>query len=373
MYQLTKPTISGRNTIHKARGIAVVAGQQVRFSAFHAEANGFSAADTFELTCPWFVQDTPSGETVLANGPGFESVLMTQDVIPIQLYAGYPANPNAFDTGDLTQIMDGYMDTAEWDFDDTGEFVTITGRNRLAPLLDTVISSKYPNLTSSSIAAMIAQEHGLTPVVTPTTTLAGTFYNQNSTVLGANAKEWDLLLFLAKMENFIVRVRGQQLLFGPYSTVTGYVNQDPIPYTWGYDIETLKITRAPQAAKDIVVKVYSYDRNGKYRIVETARASSGGSPKQEYVETYTIPGLSRAQAQAQAKAILAQLSSAQLIGQLTGAGNTDMAIDRQIALYGVGQGLSSTYYLTRVRHTLDITSDGYSIDVSFSNQFMTSS
>ncbi len=377
MYQNILPYRSGRNTVHAARGIAVVAGLQVRFISFYAEQNGFSAADSFEVVLPFFVRDTQGGETVLANGPDFQSILLGQDTIPVQLYVGYPRNPDYFGVGNLTQIMDGYMDTARWDFDDTGEIVTLTGRNAVGQMIDTKVTNKLPNMTSSAIAAKFAAEHGLTPVITPTTTLAGTYYNQNSAVMGNETTEWDLLLFLARQENFIVRVKGKQLLFGPYATVTGYVNQAPIPYTWGYDIERLEIERSPHAAKDLMVKVITYDRNGKHRIIETAKSTSqyakriGGQTgeRQQYIETYTIPGLTREQAQKKAASILGELSRSQLIGQITAAGNTDMGIDRKIVLYGVGQGLSDNYYLNRVKHSFDLSS-GYAIDCSFSNQFL---
>jgi phage protein D len=355
----------------------VVNNEQVIFTTASAEQNAFSAADTFTIELPFFIEDNSTGDTIEANGPDFNTILLTQDQIPVQVYVGYPTNPWLFTTTDLVQVMDGWMDDAKFDFDDQGERVILTGRNQVGQLIDEKINDKLPNQTASSIATQFAVEHGLTPVVTPTTTLAGVYYNQNSAVMGTNdTSEWDLLLFLAQQENFICRVKGSSLYFGPYSVVTGYADQTPIPYTWGYDIETLEIERSPHCAKDIVVNVYTYARGSKTMVKETAKSTTQFAQKifgqtgirQQYVENYTIPGLTRDQAQKQAQAIATQLSSTQLIGNMTGAGNTELAIDRQIQINGVGKALSIAYYLTKVTHSMDM-NGGYGIATSFCNQF----
>lgn len=367
-----------RNGGKPARGIVVVNNTQVKFNTFDVEQNSFSAADTFEIELPFFIRDQQSGEVILANGPDFQSILLTQDVIPVQVYVGYLENPLNYGINNLVKIIDGTMDTAKWDFDNTGEFVTLNGRNVVGKMIDEKITDKFPNSTSSTIATNIANKYGLAPVITATTTLAGTYYSKSSAVTpDANTSEWDLLQFLANQENFIVRVKDNQLLFGPYSEVTSYENTDPIVYTWGYDIEKLEIERSPHAARDIVVNVISYDRANKQRIVETAKSSTQSSSstsgqigrKEQYIENYTIPGLTRDQAQKKAQAIYDQLSRSQLIGQIDCAGNTDMAIDRLIQIQGIGLGLQNNYYLNKVSHKFDI-DDGYANECSFSNQFM---
>jgi hypothetical protein len=363
--------------IQPSRGIVTVNNQIIRFTSLHVEQNAFSAADSFEVVLPFFIRHSQSGDLILANGPDFQSILLTQDVVPVSIWVGYPPNPFNYQTSDLTQIMDGYMDTAHWQFDNTGTAVTLNGRNKTALFMDNKIYDKLPNLTSSRIAETLATSHGLATAVAPTTTLAGTYYNQNSAVLGTDISEWDLLLFLAQQENFIVRVKGNILYFGPYSLVTGFENQDPIPFTWGQNIEKLEFERSPHAARDIIVRVITYDRNGKNRIVETAKSTTQYAQRiknqtgqrEAYTETYIIPGLTREQAQKKAVAINSELSRAALIGQITVAGNTDMAIDRKIAIQGVGQGLSGTFYLNKVTHDYDLDS-GYDVSASFSNQFL---
>lgn len=386
MYTKTKAVISGRNSTSTVRGIAIVNGYQVRFKEFTIEQNGFSAANSFELRLPFFVQDTQSGEMILANGPDFDTQLLEIDSIPVQLYVGNPKDPQNYTTSDLTLLFNGYMDTARWEFRKSGETLTLKGRNIVGKMIDYKLNNKYPNLTSSAIAEMFASEIGLTPVITPTTTLAGTWYNQNSAVIGRETTVWDLLLFLAKAENFIVRVTtDNKLLFGPYSDVTSYESTTPIPYTWGYDIESINFERSPHAAKNIVVKVISYSRtlNKKgtkytdHHIEETTKTTTEKSQtikgqtgeREQYTEIYVIPGLTRDQAQRKAQSILDELSRSEIIGNFTAAGNTDLNIDRQVVIYGVGLTLSQNYYLNRVSHRFSL-QDGYMVDTSFSNQYL---
>ncbi|MHB1651673.1 MAG: phage late control D family protein [Desulfitobacteriaceae bacterium] len=363
------------------RGLVVANNQIIRFKNFTVEQNAFSAADSFEIVLPFFIRNSQSGDPILANGPTFQSILLTQDVVPVQVYVGYPRDPLHFSTSELTQVIDGYMDTARWDFNKTdGEIVTLNGRNAVGLMMDTKTSDKFPNLTASAIAETFAANHGLKAVVTPTSTLAGTYYNSNSAILSNDVSEWDILLFLAEQENFIVRAKAGQLMFGPYSVVTGYVDQDPIPYTWGKDVESLEFERSPHAAKDVVVKVITWDRSSKARIIETAKSTTQYAQKihgqngvrAAYTETYVIPGLTRQQAQRKAQAICYELSRLQVLGQLTTAGNIAMEIDRKVAIGGVGQGLTDSYYLTKVTHTYDI-NGGYANSSSFCNQYLNNS
>jgi phage protein D len=376
MYTATKLSNSGRNAVHAARAIVVVNGQQVRFDSVSVEQNGFTAADSFQIEMPFFVRDSSSGDALQSAGPDFATALMTSDTVPVQVYVGYPSaiDPNNVSKADLTQVMDGYMDTAEFNFSEGGgETVTLNGRNKVGALIDTKVVDKFPNKTASAIASAFAAEHGLTAIATDTTELAGSYYKQQGAALGAETTQWDLLLYLAKRENFIVRVRGNELLFGPYGTVVA--DSTPIQYTYGYDIETLYIERSPHAARDVVVTVLTYDRNGKKRIKEVASSTTQAAQRLQqqvgrrakYDLVYNIPGLTRQQAQNRAQQLLGEFSRKQIIGRITAAGNPALSVDRQIALNGAGQGLDGTYYLNRIVQRFGV-SMGYTMESSFSSQ-----
>lgn len=375
MYTATKFQTSGRNGVRHARGIAIVDGQRVRFTRFSVEQNGFSAADSFSLELPFFLQDTLTEAGVVSASPSFASTLLSKDTISVQLFVGYVSSdtPDSISTSEVTQVMDGEMDTCEWTFDGTmGESLTLHGRNKTGAMIDTKVTETYPNRTASDIARLFAQEHGLTAVVTQTTEFAGSYYNQRAASIGKETSQWDLLLFLAKRENYIVRVRGRELRFGPYDTVVP--DTTPIQYAWGYDVESLTIERSPHAARDVVVHVLSYDRDHKRRIKETATSTTQAAERigqnrgrAKYELTFQVPGLTRQQAQNRAKRILADYSRKQLLGRMSAAGNVDLSVDRQVRVDGVGKGLSASYYLSRVVHSFD-ESGGYTSEMSFSTQ-----
>ena len=238
------------------RAIVFVNGENVRFNSFRVEHSGFSAADSFEVDLPFFVTQASGKEKILANGPDFATMLLRQDSIPVKILVGYSKNPDNYTESDLTQVIDGYVDTARWHFDENGESVTITGRNVVGKMIDTKINDKFPNLTASQIASMYAGKYELYTSITPTRTLAGTYYNNTSAVISSSdMSEWDMLLYLAKQEDYICRVKGNTLYFGPFGTVTKFLG-DAAQYTWGKDIFSLDMERSPHGAKDIKVLIW---------------------------------------------------------------------------------------------------------------------
>ena len=376
MYQTTQMAVAALDLAHAARAIVKVGNYEVTPDSFSVEQNGYTAADTFTLELPFFIKDQSTDRPVTASTPNGASIIVaTADLLPVKIYIGFPKDPNSFTESDLTLVMDGTMDTADWDFGtDNGEIVTLHGRNAVGKLIDTKISIKYQNMTSSAIATTFAQEHGLIPVVQGTSMLAGAYYNKRTAAIGADTSEWDMLLFLAKQETFVVRVREGKLFFGPEASIIP--NLSPVLYTWGHDIERLHLERSPHAAKNIVVNVKGYDRNAKGKpFVVTADSTTQASGKikgqlgarQKYAVDYKKPGWTRLQCSAFAKAKYAELSASQIIGTLFAGGKTGLAIDGKIKLQGVGKILETDYYLNRISHRFSV-GEGYAVDLGFSTE-----
>lgn len=372
-----------RGSVRPARGIAVVLGNQVRFNSFAVEQNGFSAADTFTLTLPFFIRDNANGEKLLANGPGFSTQLLTTDIIPVQLYVGYPRNPDEFTPADLTKIMDGFMDTDRLALGMTGETMSLRGRNKVGGMIDTKVStaktdagSTFPNRTASDIAREFAGQHGLEAKVQNTTERAGTYLNSYAAALGRETTQWDFLLFLAQREGFVCRVRGNTLYLAPWNVVVE--DSQPIPYTYGQNIEWLEIERGPHAAKNLEVIVLSHDRNSKKVIkgiatstTDRARTIGGNLYRtQKYRRVFAVPGLTKKQADGVAQKIYTDLSRSQMMGSMAVAGNTELLIDRKVKIDGLGDGFSAEYYINRVAHrfSADENAGGFSSELSFSSQ-----
>jgi phage protein D len=367
------------------RSIVRLDGHSVNFIKWTVNLNSTHEADDFTITLP-FKMTTNLAQGYLSATPDKASYLFTNSNVLVEVFVGFPKNPDKFQTSDLTRIMYGYMDTAELDFSDQGETVVLTGRNMMAPFIDTKSTVKYQNMTSSAIAQMLAKNHGLSSKVTPTYTLAGKYFQGDSTAINKDTTEWDLLAFLAEQEGFDIRVFDNTLYFGPFETIVGNVTKDGLNYAWGQNIRELTLSRSPHAAKDIVVEVHSFDTvktkhvkgsakkktvtytTSTKNVTATAKNSTGtAGSTTTYTQCYFFPGLTQDQAQKKATAILNQLSKLEVTGTMSVAGNEKLTIDRLLVISGLGTGLSSNYYVRKASHNFDITSDGYRVDLDFSN------
>ncbi|NRD80280.1 hypothetical protein HPT25_23440 [Bacillus sp. BRMEA1] len=367
------------------RSIVRLDGNSVNFINWTVNLNSTHEADDFTITLP-FRMTTNLAQGYLTATPDKASYLFTKSNVLVEVFVGFPKNPNKFQTSDLTRIMYGYMDTAELDFNDQGETVVVTGRNQMAPFIDTKSTIKYQNMTSSAIAQMLAKNHGLSYKITPTYTLAGKYFSGDSTQISKDTTEWDLLSFLAEQEGFDVRVFDNTLYFGPFETIVGNVTTSGLNYAWGQNIRELTLSRSPHAAKDIVVEVHSFDTlktkhvkgsakkktvtytTSTKNVTATAKSSTGTSgASTTFTQRYFFPGLTQDQAQKKATAILNQLSKLEVTGTMTVAGNEKLTIDRLLVISGLGTGLSTNYYVRKATHNFDIASDGYRVDLDFSN------
>ena len=358
------------------RAIAVVGGYPVPVKSFDVTGNAFTAADTFVLDLAFQYGGKATSDFILRNADNVASALVTDADVQVQIYAGQPSNPSNYKASDLIKVINGFVDT--FDFyggDQEGGYIELTGRNLAGPLLDTYITSKWPNNTSSQIANMAAIQFGLTPQITATTTLAGAYYNQDATVM-TNQTSWlDLLAFLANNEGFVVRIIDTVLYFGPLSELSAY-KAAPIPLNWQDNLQKFQLTRQPHAARDIEVQVITYDANHKRRIIATAKSTTAYSPRLKnqlsranYVQTYAIPGLTRQQAQDRADNILAQLSKQQIVAQLTTTLEYGYDAYSPIALGGVGAVLNNTYYVNSVERTFSV-DQGYSVILGATNELL---
>jgi phage protein D len=365
------PNNSNFRPYSQPRSIVKVNSVYVPFQTWDVNLNGYAAADTFDLTCPFRILDYLKGTTDLANTPTTETILLTQPDILVEIYGGYPSDPNNYNESDLTQLMYGYLDTVDFHFETSGESVQIAGRNEVGPFMDTKTTDKFPNQTSSAIVATFAAQYNLQTQITPTYTLAGTYYSDDQVQLTTDITQWDLMNYLAGQEGFTLRVVGNTLYFGPRDS---FLKSTTLPYTWGQNVKRLHLQRTPHAAKDIKVEVITWQPGKKTRIVATAtnatsyaKKVTGTSAHQEWVETYYFPGLTQDQAQSKANTILDQLSSSELIGDLACDGNDQQDIYQPLQLYGTGLGSDQQYWPTKVTHSFDHKQGNYGMTLNFSN------
>jgi len=98
--------------------------------------------------------------------------------------------------------------------------VGIEGRDLSSSMIDSYRQQDFVNQTASEIVSTIAQCHGLQPVATPTSGNVGRYYGDGYTKLSLGQfshlqSDWDLVVQLARQNNFDVFVGGQSLYFQP--------------------------------------------------------------------------------------------------------------------------------------------------------------
>lgn len=336
-----KPSVRQPRTVIKVAGVEMRAG----FS-WEVDSNTFYEADTFR--CVVVVSRLPEGYGV--------DWWYGQDQLDIEIFAGFPADPNNYTAGDLESIFYGRVEDDEWS--PARGVIEISGRDLTAELIDTKTSEAYPNLTASQIATKLAQAHGLTPVVTATNTKAGRYYQIDTVRQQDERTEWDLLTWLAKEEGFIVYVKGRELHFEPapddqaqaYRFVYTPAGPGQLPQFDGTDFK-LRQNRA--LARDIKVTVKSWNPKKNKRVKATAEMTrkrnrvlrSAGrpiTPVQEY--SFSVPNLSPEQAQQLANKKLAELSRHEKGLAIEGPADNVLQLTHRIVIEGTGTPFDQTYY-----------------------------
>lgn len=183
------------------------------WTSWSVSNNSYYEADTFRII--YAASALPA--TFDANA------FSNQTEIFAQVFAGFPQDPANPQVSELTDLIFGRVDNIAYNA--RTRQITLTGRDLTAAFIDARISSQFKNKTSSQIATMLAQAHGLdTSNIVKTSTLVGTYYTRDQVQLASNRSEWDLLAYLARQEGFVVFVSGQSLFFEPDPRPTGAPN-----------------------------------------------------------------------------------------------------------------------------------------------------
>ena len=353
----------------RPRSIVRFDGYEVWFNSWSVDLSEANQADDFTVELPFRLTRNQSQPWYLMNTPEFPSHLLTKSDILVEIFVGYPPNPDNFSTADLTRLMFGYVDSVELRGSGSGEQVTVRGRNMTKLLIDAKTTEDFRNSTSSKIAEMIAMRHGFKTAITPTYTVVGTYFNEDSVEIAHEQSEWDLLNYLAEKEGFELRMRNDTLVFGSFDEVVGSVAaREPLAYTWGQNVMNFSVTRSPHACKNLEIEVHSYQAGTSNQVVAKAKRQYGQATS-THTERYYYPGLTQEQAQKKADSLLDALSRMELTGSLSVPGDQRLVADQKLALYGVGLSLSQFYYIRRATHSFDYQS-GYRTEMQVSNLLM---
>lgn len=260
--------------------------------------------------------------------------------------------------GSFLGVIRGLVDCVA--LDPSRGLVRIEGRDLTAPLIETRAQDSFANRTSSEIATIIAQRHGLTAAVTPTSTPVGRYYQDEHDrvtpgLFSHAISEWDQLVFLARHEEFDVFVEGTTLFFQP-------IQQQAATYVLlPQDALSLTLERSLTFAKDVQVTVKSWNSRLKSVISQTASASgvtlstdplSTGTGVQKY--TLVQPNLTSDEALRLAQRRVAELIRHERVVEAVLPGELTLTPRSQILLAGTGTDFDQVYFVELIERSLDI-------------------
>ena len=227
----------------------------------------------------------------------------------------------------------------------------IHGRDLTARFLDARTQETFTNQTSSEIAQTLAGRRGLGANITPTSTLAGRYYEaeHNRITLGQFSRsvtEWDLLTFLAAREGFEVFVADGALTFGPADTAAPAVNLTPDMCV------SLRLEHALTLARDIEVTVKSWNTRQQSAFTQTARAKANGAGSSSPQKILVVrPNLYPADALQLAQRILADLSAHERVVHAELPGELTLTPRTPVQFSGTGTDFDQIYHVAEIdRH-----------------------
>jgi hypothetical protein len=330
--------------------------------------NNMSSADTFHVT--FATSRLPAGFD--ANW------FSTQHDMYVQIYMGNVSDPENYSTADLTSFIFGQVDSIE--YDPVQHTLDLTGRDLTRVFIDTKSTQKYPNLTSSQIATNLAVAHGLTPNVAQTKGLVGKYYEIDHVTMTDERSDWDLLLYLASVENFVVYVRNQTLYFQPKQVAD---TQNPWVVAWqtptsdqnyvAANVESLNFSRGLTVSRGVTVTIRSWNHkqakgftvsfpSGAKSIQAGKSAPFGGA--QNYVRTF--PNLTPDQALQKAKDLYNQIIAHEMKLSFEAPGDVILDTTSTIKITGTNTAYDQNYFPDSIARHIAF-DGGFSMHVSAKN------
>lgn len=353
-------------SVRQPRGAVKVNGELIPgWASWEVDNNAYRSADTFRVV--FIVSMLPSTRDA--------AWFAAQSSMFVEILAGFPADPQNFTASELDSMI--YGQTDEVLFDPTKGAIELSGRDLTAALIDTKTSEHFANQTASQIAMTLAQRHNLKPVVTATKTLAGDYYKDDHSSTTQQQSEWELLTFLANVEDFVLYVKGQELHFEPRPSE----QTDHYVIAWdgpnadrGYSVANvvdLRFSRALTIAKGITVEVHSWNIKQKKGFTASwPKAAKAVKPGQSGAETqiyrYTIPGLTQDKALQRAQSIYRQIIAHEM--RLTGYLPADNVLDcaKTLLVRGTGTAFDQVYYPESVMRSMSL-NEGYRMNIRAKN------
>jgi phage protein D len=317
------------------------------------------AADTFRLTAAVGRLPSHLGVDYWSDSIGDE----------LEIFAGFKDQSGG---GQPLSLI--YAQVDEVEHDPVSRVLTLTGRDLSARFLDNKTAEYFQQKTASDIIQILAARHGMQASFTRTTQKVGTYYELCNVRLSKDMSEWDLLMLLAQHEDFDLWVSKETLNFQPPVPD----NSDPYVLEWSDQGEgnkvanfiDLKMQRSQTLAKDIIVKVQSWNQAQETTVVAEAKRNqanksqrSGGAAQ---IFTFHPPNLNKDQADKFAASRLEDITKHERIVTGKLPGDSLLTHRSLIKLVGTGTSWDQTYNVDTVTRRLSFT-EGYDMEFRAKN------
>lgn len=340
-------------------------GTEVPFVSFSVEDVGFRGASTFDLV---LAPSAMPADMQMLNWWASQTTIKVELSVSIITKSGT----------DEKKLITGNIDN--WHYDPARFEVTADGRDFTALMIDAKSAGEsFKNYTSSQIATILAQRHGLTPVVKATTQRFGEFYQIDSAHLTGEQTEWDLITTLAGIEDFSVYVDGENLHFEPIedpSKTDNYVIRWQPPGALAYPqcnmSDDLSFSRALTISKGVTVEVLSWNakRKNQQFIASYPKYSKGTTPGNATAKTQVYRvirnGLTPESATALAQTIYRNVVQHEMKFSGSTAGDNLLTPQTLVRIEGTQSPFDQLYWCDSVRRSLSWES-GYTMSMSGKN------
>ena len=244
------------------------------------------------------------------------------------------------------ELIRGPVDKVEVDLETA--LIHVDGRDMTARLIEAQTQETFENQTASDVANTLASRRGLTPNVTPTTTLIGRNYGGDHARVTLNqyssmTTEWDLLTKLAYNEGFDVWVDGQILNFAPPLTVASPVVVRPT------DCQSIRLDRALALSAGLNVTVKSWDCRAHASVSQLAGAGENDS-SQSFV--IVKPNLTAWDAAQLAQRVYDQMSQNARVVTIEWPGELTIKPRQSLLLADTNTDFDGQYVVTSIERAL---------------------
>lgn len=281
---------------------------------------------------------------------------LTTTPIPVQI------------TINSTKIFDGNVDHVDVSFDEGT--LTISGRDKCAPLMESQTSEKFLNQKPDQVVQTIGSRHGIECDCDQPGDDAGKMYSTDSDAISHRGSEWSFIVHLADHYGMVTYMTGGKLYWKKYNEKLpvyqiSYSAPTPEQYATG-NFMKLKASRNMILGRPVKVNVHSHNHRQK-KTISASMTSSGGTGT-PLVYNHTIPGITQSQANTIATSKLAQVQAHELtIDELEFPGDETINARMSFQLSGTNSPLDQNYDATQIEHHISL-KDGYRTGIKIKNK-----